>query len=349
MIDNGGVEPGQPDGFRQGLGPPGVQDGGEALFGWMRKMRDESPVWSDDFRIHHVFRYDDVQRVMTDFETFSSDRTRLMPEGGQFGRGSLTMLDPPDHHRQRRLIGQAFTPKMVAGMEPRITELTDELLDGVDGDEFDLIDQLAYPLPVIVIAELLGIPPSDRELFRTWADGLMSMQVDDLSSPDLALQVGEAMREMNEYLIAVCRQRRADPQDDVITKLVGAQADDQQLSEEEVANSASLLLLAGHITSNVMLGNAVLCLDENPEVADELRADPGLIPAALEEVLRYRSPFMQAGRVTTTAAQVGGKEIPAGSFLMAWLLSASHDERRFPEPDRFDIHRERGRIGRAHV
>jgi cytochrome P450 len=193
---------------------------------------------------------------------------------------------------------------------------------------------------VIVIAELLGVPPTDRALFRTWSDRLMSLQVADYADPSLARTVAEAMAEMNDYLRLHCEERRTTPRDDLLTRLVHAEVDGERLEPEQIVNTAGLLLLAGHVTSTVMIGNTVLCLADAPEADRAVREDPSLIPYALEEGMRLRSPFMQAGRVTTQDVEVAGDTIPSGRFVMAWLLSANHDERRFPDPERFDLRRQ---------
>ena len=319
-------------------GPPSSADGGTALFAWLRTMRDEHPVWRDSYGMYHVFRYDDVRAVLADHERFSSDRTRLMGQQ-PFGQGGITMIDPPEHRHQRRLITAAFTPASIAALEPRIAAIADELLDALPGPDFDLVEHLAYPLPVIVIAELLGIPPGDRDLFRTWSDRLMSLQVPDFTDPSLARRVAEAMAEMNAYLREHCAERRTRPRDDLLSRLVHAEVDGARLEEEQVVNTASLLLLAGHVTTTVLIGNTVLCLAEAPEAERRVRADVSLVPQALEESMRLRSPFMQAGRVTTRDVELAGETIPANRFVMAWLLSANHDERQFTDPELFDLDR----------
>lgn len=320
--------------------PPLLTDGGAELLSWLKVKRETDPVWTDGFGMRHVFRFDDVQHVLSDPATFSSDFSRALPSLTKRSKGMLTQIDPPMHRNLRRLVSTAFTPKMVASLQPRITEITTELLAAVPAGEFDLVEQLAYPLPVTVIAEMLGIPGSDRELFRGWADKLLSLQVDDPTDPNLARIIEESRKDMDEYLLAQCLARRENPKDDLISRLVLAEIDGQQLDDEELVNFSSLLLLAGHITTTTLLGNAMLCLQENPAAAAELRADRSLIPAAIEEVLRVRTPFTRTARVTTTDVEVAGVHIAADTVLAPNLLSANHDERHFPDPDRFDIHRD---------
>jgi cytochrome P450 len=241
------------------------------------------------------------------------------------------------------LVSQAFTPKVVAGLEPRIAELTNRLLDRA-GDRFDLIDALAYPLPVIVIAELLGIPTSDQGLFRTWADVLLGQEID----PDQSLeQVGEravaavapTMREMNAYFLDHIRRRRVAPGGDLTSKLVQAEVDGERLSDEEIIGFVGLLLIAGHITTTATLGNSIVVFQDNQDSVAEVRADPTLLPAAIEEVLRVRTPFPRLARLTKTETEVGGVRVPAGQIVVPWLAAANRDERVFTQPRRFNIHR----------
>jgi cytochrome P450 len=319
---------------------PMAEDGGATLLPWLREMRDNQPVWRDAYGIWHVFRYADVHRAISDPAVFSSDTGRVFPVGQKFAAGNLVRTDPPRHHQLRRLVGAAFSPKAVTGLAPRIAEVTRELLDATGGSrEFDLVTALAYPLPVTVIAELLGLPISDRELFRAWADRLFGQQVVEPNDPDLAQKVDDATADMRAYLHEHCRDRRVNPRQDLISELASVQLDGERLTDEEVVNFAMVLLFAGHITTTALLGNTVLCLDERPDVLAELHADPSLIPAAIEEVLRYRSSFTQVSRVTMAETEVAGQTIPANVLITPWLLSANRDEREFTDPDRFDIHR----------
>ena len=320
--------------------PPSLDDGGRTLLPWLREMRDEQPVWRDEFGIWHVFRYADVARAISDSQVFSSELGRVLPIGEKFSQGNLTRTDPPRHHTLRRLVGAAFSPKVVTGLAPRIAEVTRELLDATDGaTDFDLVSALAYPLPVTVIAELLGLPISDRELFRAWADRLFDRDVADPNDPDLARKIDDATADMLAYLGEHCADRRANPRQDLISRLATVEADGERLSDEEVVNFSMVLLMAGHITTTALLGNTVLCIDEHPEVWAELHADRSLVEATIEEILRYRPSFTQVGRLTTIDTELGGQIIPADAIVTPWLLSANRDEREFPDPDRFDIHR----------
>lgn len=321
--------------------PPTIDDGGATLLPWLREMRDEHPVWRDAYGIWHVFRYADVARAISDPQVFSSDVGRVFPSGQKFSQGNLTRTDPPRHHTLRRLVGAAFSPKVVMGLAPRIAEVTHELLDATGGAaEFDLVSALAYPLPVTVIAELLGLPISDRELFRSWADRLFDRDMADPNDPELARKIDDATADMLAYLREHCAERRAHPREDLISSLAAVEADGERLTDEEVVvNFSIVLLIAGHITTTALLANTMLCLDEQPDVWAQLRADRSLVESTIEEVLRYRSSFTQVGRVTTVEAELSGRVIPADVVVTPWLLSANRDERKFADPDRFDIHR----------
>jgi cytochrome P450 len=314
---------------------------------WLEEGRRRGQVHFDDRSgCWNVVGHPETNAVLSDPAVFSSDLTALQPDQDDFvlfQRGNFVRMDPPQHRKLRTLVSQAFTPKVVAGLEPRIAELTTELLDRA-GERFDLIDALAYPLPVIVIAELLGIPTSDQGLFRTWADVLLGQEIDPdeavVAASDRAVAaVAPTMREMNAYFLDHIRSRRADPGTDLTSRLVQADVDGERLADEEIVGFVGLLLLAGHITTTATLGNSVVCFQDNPDAAAEIRADPTLLPAAIEEVLRVRTPFPRVGRLTRVDTEVGGVPVPAGQILLPWLAAANRDERMFAEPHRFDIHR----------
>lgn len=315
------------------------EDGGAALLAWLRHMREENPVWQDTYGTWHVFRYADVARVLAEPGVFSSDTARVSSATRKLSIGNLLVTDPPRHQRLRRLVGGAFSPKVITGLASRIAELTHELLEATGATEFDLVTALAYPLPVTVIAELLGLPAADRGLFRIWADNLLTIDVVDPRDPELERKVDEASEELLAYLREHCTDRRAHPREDLISKLATVDVDGQRLTDEEVVNFSLVLLLAGHVTTTALLGNFMLCIEEQPRVWGELRADRSLVAGAIEEVLRYRSPVTQLGRVTMVETELGGQLIPADALVSPWLLSANRDEREFADPDRFDIHR----------
>ena len=339
---------------------PAVEDPAQRVLDWCHGMLETEPVHRDEQGVWHVFRHADVSQVLADPATFSSDTSSLVPDQEDlrlFSRGNIVNMDPPRHRQVRALVNQAFTPRVVAGLEPRIAEVTTALLDDVrERETVDLVDALAYPLPVTVIAELLGVPAQDRGLFRSWADGLFSVQATDASvlpAEDRTAEVAPIMREMNDYLLRHIRERRAHPADDLLGRLTTARVQDpggdgegpsgagrdRGLADEEAVGLAGVLLLAGHITTTALLGNAVLAFDRHPGAAAEVRADRSLVPGAIEEVLRLRTPFPRLGRMTTRDVELGGCAIPARAVVIPWVGAANHDPRRFPDPERFDIHR----------
>ncbi len=319
---------------------PTTEDSGHTLLAWLRMMRNEHPVWRDRAGVWHVFRYADVTQILSNPQVFSSDVGRVLPFGQKFSAGNLAQTDPPRHRQLRQLVSAAFSRQAVTGLAPRIAEVTHELLDAIGGaTEFDLVPTLAYPLPVTVLSELLGLPFSDWELFRSWADTVLDLtELDSADDPQLAQKI-DATAEMRSYLHRHCRDRRIHPRQDLISKLATVEIDGERLTDEEVENFSLTLVFAGHFTTTALLGNTVLGLDEYPEMWAKLRSDRSLVDATLEEVLRYRCPFPKVGRVTVAEVELGGQVIPADVLVTAWLLSANRDERKFPHPDWFDIHR----------
>ncbi|WP_246113353.1 cytochrome P450 [Streptomyces montanus] len=311
--------------------PPTVEpDGGATLLGWLARMRDECPVWRDDKDQVHVFRHEDIQRVLSDHATFSSDTVGRMSGGErQAPRGTLLLLDPPLHGKMRRQISRVFTPGLIAGLEPWITELTGQLLDAVGTDRFDLVDALANPLPVTVIAGMLGVPVTDRELFQAWADQLLSTDPED---PESVRRTEETAVTISSYLQDFIDERRREPKDDLVGTLAAAEMDGARLTDEDISSFSTLLLLAGHITTAVLVGNAVMCLDREPELFQRVRKDRSLVPAVIEETLRLRPPFTRIERVTTRHTEIAGESVAPNTLVQVWLLSANHDERVFEEP-----------------
>ncbi|MGZ4106558.1 MAG: cytochrome P450 [Tumebacillaceae bacterium] len=308
---------------------------------WYDVMRQTSPVAFDPARnCWDVFSYDDVQRTLSDHKYFSSKRI------GEDRRVSLISIDPPKHMRYRQLVNQAFTPKTVEGMAPRIAEITRELLDEIEArgtGEFDLIEDFSYPLPVIVIAEMLGVPNEDRAKFKHWSDiivaGIAGQSREELMK--LIALKDEATAEMDAYFTEIIAQRRTqtDKGNDLITALLEAQLDEQHLSLPELLSFCFLLLVAGNETTTNLIGNTVLTLTEHPEALAQLQANPDLIPAAIEEGLRFRSPVQSINRITVEDVELGGQVIPAGSEVLAWIGSANRDEAKFERAHEFLIDR----------
>ncbi|GHB15167.1 cytochrome P450 [Streptomyces chryseus] len=317
------------------------------LLEWFARGRSEAPVfWDESRQAWQVFRYEDYLTVSTHPQLFSSDFSPVFPVPEELallmGPGTFGGIDPPRHGPLRKLVSQAFTPRRIARLESRTSAIGRELLAGLrDRDRVDVVADLAYPLPVIVIAELLGIPAEDRDLFREWVDVILNnegLQYPNLPD-DFAETMGPAIKEWSEYLYAHIAKKRAAPADDLMSGLVEAEADGQRLTDEQIVNIVALLLTAGHISSATLLGNLFLVLDEHPEALRELRADRSLIPGAIEETLRYRSPFNNIFRLLTEDTDILGHPMKAHQMVIAWSASANRDADHFPDPDRFDIRR----------
>ncbi|MEU8587396.1 cytochrome P450 [Streptomyces sp. NPDC048664] len=314
-----------------------------------RSLREAGPVRLDDKQgVWQVLDHETVSAVLADPATYSSDLSALaptQPDFETFTQGNFVGMDPPEHRKLRTLVSQAFTPRVVQGLEPRIEAVCARLLDSVaDQDRFDLVDTLAYPLPIIVIAELLGIPAEEHRLFQEWASVLFGGdqlgEAPDMADLERALEaIAPTVREMNGYMLEHIRARRADPGDDLTSRLIAAEVDGTRLADQEMVGFVALLLVAGHITTTALLGNAVVTLDRHPEVDAALRADPELLPGAVEEVLRRLPPFPELGRRVTRPVVLGGHELPADTLLMAHLGAANRDPARFEAPDVFDVTR----------
>jgi cytochrome P450 len=314
-------------------------------FPWYQEMRATNPIFHDtENELWHVFRYADTQQILTDPATFSSEvmqRTMTEEELQQAGQPSILSLDPPRHRQLRAFVTQAFTPRTVANLAPRVREIIHEQLDQVAADgHMDLIEDLAYPLPVIVISELLGVPAADRAMFKHWSDNVVSQ---DQS------QAMQSVREMSEYLKAITDERRKKPANDLISALLEAQVDGQHLNEGELLSFYILLLVAGNETTTNLIGNAFTCFDDYPQALEQLQADPTRIPNAIEEVLRFRSPVQRLIRITTKDTEIAGQPIAAGQLITPWLGSANRDEAQFSDPDTFAIQRTPNRhVGFGH-
>ena len=308
-------------------------------FSWFEQMRNQHPVFLDEqMPIWQVFRYEDVSTVMTDYAHFSS---RSIGGGGSLLADTLIAKDPPDHRKLRNLVNQAFTPRAVARLSGRIAEITQELLDQVRAQgTMDIVSDIAFPLPARVIAEMLGVPDEDWDIFRRWA------RVDS-SSPEARQQQGGFVRnmreEMTDYFSRLLEERRRVPREDLISALSVAEVDGERLSERELVSFCFLLLFAGQETTKNLIANFTLCLTDRPGLQDQLIREPALMPTAIEEVLRYLPPVWFFMRQTTTDVELGGTHIPANQPVLAWFASANRDAAQFPHPDQFDIKREPNR------
>jgi pimeloyl-[acyl-carrier protein] synthase len=291
-----------------------------------------------------IARYDDVVTVLHDHERFTVRRPempfrqRIDPFGGA---PTILTADPPVHSRLRKLVSKAFTPRRVRELEPRVREITNELLSrATDLSEFEAMATLANPLPVIVIAELLGVSAGDHAQFKQWSNDMISSfgQENIVNGP--SPEGISARNELRRYLAEAIKQRSANPADDLISALVAARDEADALSEDELLAFVVLLLLAGNETTTNLIGNGLLALCRNPEQQQRLRENRDLIPKAIEEMLRYDPPVQMTVRIPTRATNVGGTDIPEGSLAFIILAAANRDPAHFPNPENFDIARD---------
>ncbi|HEY9389691.1 MAG TPA: cytochrome P450 [Mycobacteriales bacterium] len=304
-----------------------------------RLQRAERPVCLDaQFHAWHVYRYADVRHVLADHDTFRSNLANRR-RTDEFGRrtadpGQDTMLraDPPRHRQLRGLVSAGFTERTVARMAPRIRAITDTALErALHSGSFDVVSDLAYPLPVIVIAELLGIPARRRGDFKRWSDAVLAGDCDG-TTPDADSDVAG----MHTHLAEILDQRRREPGDDLISDLLAAELDGRRLTAGELLNFCAMMLVAGHETTTNLIGNTVLCLDAHPELTERLREDLTVLPNVLEEVLRYLSPVQIVVRYAARDSTVGDQPVRAGDLVFPVIGSANRDEAQFDQPDRFD-------------
>jgi cytochrome P450 len=301
------------------------------------QMRTRSPLFHapPPFDGWLIFDYDAVKRALNDHELFSS----RVPAP----RNWFIFFDPPAHSKLRGLISRAFTPKSITAIESHIRELSGQLLDqALRQSEFDLAAELSVPLPMKVIARMIGIPPTDWERFKRWSDSMLKLSY-ARQGGDEAVEVGREFTavsgEMNEYLTQIIAQRRAKPQEDLLTRLIEAEMEGESLSQEEILGFFQLLLIGGQETTTNLINNAVLCFLENPDQLALVRSNPELLPSAIEEVLRYRSPLQWVMRTPRRGVEMHGQVIPAGKLVLPMIGSANRDPKHFSEPNRFDVKR----------
>jgi cytochrome P450 len=317
-----------------------------------KALRAAEPVhYSATLQAWVLTSYADCERVLRDQETFSNNPQRatsqiarqFQEQRREFPLGEVpTVLnsDPPVHTRLRSIVTKAFTPRVVAGLRPRIEAITDELLDAAptDGEPFDLVSTLALPLPVVVIAELLGVPPSDRELFRRWSTAI-AMTTNLFNTEQTLDTAKQASTELIEYLTRIVEERRREPREDLISALVLAEEGGSRLTRDELLAFTIVLLVAGHETTINLIDNGMLALLDAPKQRELLLSDLALIPDAVEEFLRFDSPVQGLIRVATSEATVGDTRIQPGEVLLVMIGAANRDPARFPDPDRLDIRR----------
>jgi cytochrome P450 len=310
------------------------------------RLRAEEPVHHNPLGFWVLTRYEDVLGALRDprfakeaIAAFVAARFGIAPAGI-----GLSMLDrdPPDHTRLRGLVSTAFTPRMVEMLRPHIQRIVDGLLERVEtAGSMDLIEDFAYPLPVVVICELLGVPVEDRDRFKQWgldiARGLDAIWLPPDS--EVAARSVVSRRALSDYFRALIAERRAAPRGDMLSALIAAEAAGDTLTEDELLATCILLLVAGHETTVNLIGNGTLALLRHPHELRRLRESPGLIASAVEELLRYDGPVQRTARIPSEDVTIGGRTIGKGEMVLPFIGAADRDPAQFPDPDRLDLTR----------
>lgn len=322
-----------------------------------RRLRAEDPVhWCEALNGWVLTRYDDVRMAQRDAR-FSADRARPFadqraredqPDVARMGEllaKWVVFNDPPRHTVLRRLMLDAFTPRAIEALRGRITEIVDELLDdAVQRPRMDLIGDFAYPLPATVIAHILGVPDKDIDRFRAWSNDVATVVGVSYDVPDRYQRGARALSELTQYFHEVVAERRQrGDKGALIDALINAHDEDGSLSSEELVGNCVVLLFAGHETTTNLIGNGMVLLLERPDQLAKLRANPELMPSAVEEILRYESPAHAVMRIAAEDFSLRGKEIRKGEKIFLMLAAANRDPEQFDEPERFDITRDPNR------
>jgi cytochrome P450 len=319
----------------------------------LHRLRAEDPVhWCSTLGVWVVTRYADVMAILHD-RRFSSmaglwdQYQKFFLRGGSTSSPMAEMyskwmlqVDPPDHTRLRALVNKAFTPRVVEAMRPRIQQMVDDFLDPVvSAGRMDVMSDIAFPLPILVICDLLGVPRSEYSNIRRWTHELLRSLSPAISAQGMA-RVNQVIVELREYFRSLANERRKQPKDDMMSGLLAARELGDKLNEDELLATCILLAFAGHATTAQLTGKGMLLLLQNPDQLELLRNDPSLIVGAVEEMLRYESTLQLVYRATTEDVTIAGKPIPRGQMIFVSLAAANRDPAQFPDPDRFDIRRD---------
>ena len=322
-----------------------------------RRLLDEDPVHQTPFGMLVLSRYRDCAALLRDPRTSSDATNSTMYQQWMAGRdpeevfGELAgmrpflFMDPPDHTRLRGLVQKAFTPKTVESLRPRIQELVDELLEpAIERGSMEVIEDFAYPLPVRVISELLGVPHEDHETFKGWSKEMArALDPDFATPPDVEERREQAAKAFVEYFQALIAERRRQPRDDLLSALIAAEDEGHKLTERELLSTLILLLVAGHETTVNLIGNGVLALCRNPQQRERLRRDPSLARTAVEEVLRYDPPVQFTARVALDDIDIDGTTLEKGGQAILLLAAGNRDPEQVADPDSFDVGRQDNR------
>ena len=332
-----------------------------------KELRDRAPVhWSPEAEIYSVSRYEDVHSVLKDAEAFSSEAMRtvlssalMMPITPRYAKallsflfrirlnplavlkvGNLISLDGRRHTELRNIVGRGFTPRSIAAWEPRVSSIVEEHVAKMrKRDEIDVVRDLAVPLPTIIIAEMLGVEADRRDDFKNWSSGIIDVASGAAKENVLDSGVLDDIGDLFLFLRQVIKERRKDPRDDLISALVDPKQE-AVLGELDVIQFVILLLVAGNETTTNLIGNAVNALIDHPSQLERVLDDPSQIPGLVEETLRFEPPLTVVFRNTTRDVELRGVTIPRGKNVALLMASANRDERRFENPDRFDIERD---------
>jgi cytochrome P450 len=304
---------------------------------YYKQLRDQTPVERLDGGPWQISRHADVHAVLRDNETYSSDVSMRPPE--ERGGPSMLFSDPPIHNRLRKLVSRAFKPSHIERQRELIAERCQELIDDMNAEQpVDLVSAMAAPLPVTVIAYMLGVEDGDIQTFKRWSDAIFS-NIGDILFAEPSPEAVQASEEMNAYFLERIAELREQPKDHLLGRLVETETEDGMLTDEELLSFCRLLLIAGNETTTGLITASVRVFDEFPSTISQLHADPGLIPTFIEEALRFYSPFSATVRRTTKAVEIAGTPVAEGEIIIPLMASANRDERVFERPEEFVIDR----------
>ncbi len=310
-----------------------------------RRLRDEAPVYVNErYGFWALSRFEDVVTASRDWETFTSTRgvDLVMLRNGGTPPPSIIMMDPPEHHRMRLLVSKVFSPRAVADLEPMVNEVITSFLDQLSGrGDFDVVAEFAGPFPVDIISRMLGIPEADRQQIRHWADSFLQREV---GATEYAEENRQAMLDFATYLYQLTVEKRQTPGDDMLSRLCAVEIPDEAsghrgLDDIEITGFGTLLAAAGAETVTKLIANAVVLFSRNPSEWQKVVDDPALTTNAVEEILRYWPPSQYQGRYSMKSSVLHGVTVPAGFPVLLLTGAATHDERTFSDPDRFDVTR----------
>jgi len=313
----------------------------------LAELRERDPIHHDTELGRFIFtRHDDVEQILRNPDYWSDPRKGI--EGGFtqkfLGRGdeepSMLLMDDPGHRRLRNLVRHPFTPRAVERWRSRACEIANRVIFELEDGEFNLVANVANPIPTVVIAELLGVDPEKHEQFKRWSDASIKVAFGPINDPADVTAAEQAADELRKFFFNEIEQRRSNPGADLMSSMVAAEESGNRLTDDEIVSQCTLLLLAGNLTTTDLIGNAVMALLKNPEELAKLRARPDLMKNAVEEVLRYDTPVTNSGRIAHQDLEFDGVKIGQGESLAVSLAAANRDPAIYPDPDRFDIERE---------